>query len=104
VPGITAFDTLRALKTAKPDLQVLMLSGRGRPSTSSRPYGLAGGRLVVKPDDPEGSDEIASTPLSRLDREDKARAEITELRRSLARPGPRVYVLGAQPDMRTIAT
>ena len=32
MPGMNGLETLRALKTAKPDLQAIMLSGRERPS------------------------------------------------------------------------
>jgi DNA-binding response OmpR family regulator len=59
MPGMNGLDTLRALKTAKPDLQVIMLSGREQASTIVEAVRLGAADYVVKPDDPEGLGEIA---------------------------------------------
>src|SRR5262249_57046782 len=59
MPGMNGLETLRALKTAKPDLQVIMLSGREHASTIVEAVRLGAADYVVKPDDPEGLGEIA---------------------------------------------
>ena len=59
MPGMNGLDTLRALKTAKPDLQVIMLSGREQAATIVEAVRLGAADYVVKPDDPEGLGEIA---------------------------------------------
>src|SRR4029079_13474932 len=53
MPGMNGLETLRALKTAKPDLQVIMLSGREQASTIVEAVRLGAADYVVKPDDPE---------------------------------------------------
>jgi len=59
MPGMNGLETLRALKTAKPDVQVIMLSGREHASTIVEAVRLGAADYVVKPDDPEGLGEIA---------------------------------------------
>ena len=52
MPGMNGIDTLRALKSAKADLQVIMLSGREHASTIVEAVRLGAADYVVKPDDP----------------------------------------------------
>ena len=107
MPGMNGLETLRALKAAKPELQVIMLSGREQASTIVEAVRLGAADYVVKPDDPEGLGEIA------LDAAIKSAIEKTRLvsrdHRAAAaaerRSGPRVPRSGATaPTMQTIAT
>src|SRR5256712_12754782 len=50
MPGMSGLETLRALKAAKSDLQVIMLSGRERAATIVEAVHLGGADYVVKPD------------------------------------------------------
>ena len=59
MPGSTAWQTLQALKAARPEAQVIMLSGRNQASTIVEAVRLGAADYVVKPDDPEGLGEIA---------------------------------------------
>src|SRR5438067_2259015 len=59
MPGMNGLETLKAIKTAKSDLQVIMLSGREQASTIVEAVRLGAADYVVKPDDPEGLGEIA---------------------------------------------
>ena len=99
MPGMNGIETLRALKSAKPDLQAIMLSGREQASTIVEAVRLGAADYVVKPDDPEGLGEIA------LDAAIKSAIEKTRLVSEISRAasaaerrrGPRVSVLGRQP-------
>ena len=59
MPGLDGMATLRALKTSRPEAQVIMLSGRNQASTIVEAVRLGAADYVVKPDDPEGLGEIA---------------------------------------------
>src|SRR5437879_10665246 len=59
MPGMNGIETLRALKAAKAELQVIMLSGREHASTIVEAVRLGAADYVVKPGDPEGLGEIA---------------------------------------------
>ena len=54
MPGMNGLETLRAIKTAKPELQVIMLSGREQAATIVEAVRLGAADYVVKPGDPEG--------------------------------------------------
>jgi len=105
MPGMTGLDTLRALKTAKPDLQVIMLSGREQASTIVEAVRLGAADYVVKPDDPEGLGEIAlDAAIKNAIEKTRLVSEITELRRQLSDDQDRAFLFwGDSPDMRTIA-
>ena len=106
MPGMNGLDTLRALKTAKPDLQVIMLSGREQASTIVEAVRLGAADYVVKPDDPEGLGEIAlDAAIKNAIEKTRLVSEITELRRQLSDDQDRAFLFwGDSPDMRTIAT
>jgi len=106
MPGMTGLDTLRALKTAKPDLQVIMLSGREQASTIVEAVRLGAADYVVKPDDPEGLGEIAlDAAIKSAIEKTRLVSEITELRRQLSDDQDRAFLFwGDSPDMRAIAT
>jgi len=106
MPGMNGLDTLRALKTAKPELQVIMLSGREHASTIVEAVRLGAADYVVKPDDPEGLGEIAlDAAIKSAIEKTRLVSEITELRRQLSDDQDRAFLFwGESPDMRTIAT
>ena len=54
MPGMDGLATLRSLKAAHPDLQVIMLSGRENAPTIVEALNLGAVNYVVKPDDPDG--------------------------------------------------
>src|SRR5438445_189491 len=106
MPGMNGLETLRALKSAKPDLQVIMLSGREHASTIVEAVRLGAADYVVKPDDPEGLGEIAlDAAIKSAIEKTRLVSEITELRRQLSDDQDRAFLFwGDSPDMRTIAT
>ena len=106
MPGMNGLETLRALKAAKPDLQVIMLSGREQASTIVEAVRLGAADYVVKPDDPEGLGEIAlDAAIKSAIEKTRLVSEITELRRQLSDDQDRAFLFwGDSPDMRTIAT
>jgi len=106
MPGMNGLDTLRALKSAKPDLQVIMLSGREQASTIVEAVRLGAADYVVKPDDPEGLGEIAlDAAIKSAIEKTRLVSEITELRRQLSDDQDRAFLFwGDSPDMSAIAT
>jgi two-component system response regulator AtoC len=106
MPGMNGLETLKALKTAKPDLQVIMLSGREQASTIVEAVRLGAADYVVKPDDPEGLGEIAlDSAIKSAIEKTRLVSEITELRRQLSDDQDRAFLFwGDSPDMKTIAT
>jgi len=106
MPGMNGIETLRALKTAKPDLQVIMLSGREQASTIVEAVHLGAADYVVKPDDPEGLGEIAlDAAIKSAIEKTRLVSEITELRRQLSDDQDRAFLFwGDSPDMANIAT
>src|SRR5437762_8287385 len=106
MPGMNGIETLRALKSAKSDLQVIMLSGRGHASTIVEAVRLGAADYVVKPDDPEGLGEIAlDQAIKNAIEKTRLVSEITELRRQLSDDQDRAFLFwGDSPEMQTIAT
>jgi DNA-binding NtrC family response regulator len=106
MPGLNGIETLRALKTAKPDLQVVMLSGREHASTIVEAVRLGAADYVIKPDDPEGLGEIAlDAAIKNSIEKMRLVSEITELRRQLSDDQDRAFLFwGNSPEMQTIAT
>jgi DNA-binding NtrC family response regulator len=105
MPGMNGIDTLRGLKSAKADLQVIMLSGREHASTIVEAVRLGAADYVVKPDDPEGLGEIAlDAAIKNAIEKTRLVSEITELRRQLSDDQDRAFLFwGDSPDMKTIA-
>jgi DNA-binding NtrC family response regulator len=106
MPGMNGLETLRALKAAKADLQVIMLSGREQASTIVEAVRLGAADYVVKPDDPEGLGEIAlDAAIKSAIEKTRLVSEITELRRQLSDDQDRAFLFwGDSADMKTIAT
>ncbi|MEP7116683.1 MAG: sigma-54 dependent transcriptional regulator [Acidobacteriota bacterium] len=59
MPGLDGIETLRAIKQAQPDAQVIMLSGRQAPATIIDAVRLGAADYVLKPGDPDGVGEAA---------------------------------------------
>jgi DNA-binding NtrC family response regulator len=106
MPGMGGIETLRALKSAKPDLQVIMLSGRDQAATIVEAVRLGAADYVVKPDDPEGLGEIAlDAAIKGAIEKTKLVSEITELRRELRDDQDRAFLFWSDsPEMNRIAT
>jgi two-component system response regulator AtoC len=106
MPGMNGLETLRALKTAKPELQAIMLSGREQAATIVEAVRLGAADYVVKPDDPEGLGEIAlDSAIKSAIEKTRLVSEITELRRQLNDDQDRAFLFwGESPEMQTIAS
>jgi DNA-binding NtrC family response regulator len=106
MPGLDGLETLKAIKTAKADLQVIMLSGREQAATIVEAVRLGAADYVVKPDDPGGLGEIAlDSAIKSAIEKTRLVSEITELRRQLTDDQDRAFLFwGDNPDMKTIAT
>src|SRR5687768_4347502 len=104
MPGLDGLATLRALKTSKPEAQVIMLSGRNQASTIVEAVRLGAADYVVKPDDPEGLGEIAlDVAIKNAIEKNRLVSELTELRQQLSDDEDR-SVWGNSEKMRGIAT
>jgi DNA-binding response OmpR family regulator len=64
MPGMDGLQTLKALKAAHPEMQVIMLSGREQAQTIVEAVRSGAADYVVKPDDPEGLARSRSMPQS----------------------------------------
>jgi two-component system, NtrC family, response regulator AtoC len=85
MPGMDGLETLRNLKAARPELQVIMLSGRERASTIVEAVQLGAANYVIKPDDPEGLGEIAlDAAIKSAIEKSRLVSELNELRQQLS--------------------
>src|SRR5512144_2949862 len=105
MPGMDGLQTLKALKAARPELQVIMLSGREHAATIVEAVRLGAADYVVKPDDPEGLGEIAlDSAIKSAIEKTRLVSEITELRRQLSDDQDRAFLFwGDSLEMRAIA-
>ena len=104
MPGLDGLATLRALKSTRPEAQVIMLSGRNQASTIVEAVRLGAADYVVKPDDPEGLGEIAlDVAIKNAIEKNRLVSELTELRQQLSDDEDRA-VWGNSDKMRGIAT
>ena len=104
MPGLDGIATLRALKTSRPEAQVIMLSGRNQASTIVEAVRLGAADYVVKPDDPEGLGEIAlDVAIKNAIEKNRLVSELSELRQQLSDDEDR-SVWGNSEKMRNIAT
>jgi two-component system response regulator AtoC len=104
MPGLDGIATLRALKAAKPETQVIMLSGRNQASTIVEAVRLGAADYVVKPDDPEGLGEIAlDVAIRNATEKNRLVVELSELRQQVSDDQDRA-VWGNSEKMRAIAT
>ena len=93
MPGHDGIETLRAIRQAQPNAQVIMLSGRQTPATIVEAVRLGAADYVLKPGDPEGVGEAAleSAIRNALERQSLS-AEVARLGAQIAEDPE-----GAQP-------
>jgi len=105
MPGMDGLQTLKALKAARPELQVIMLSGREQASTIVEAVRLGAADYVVKPDDPEGLGEIAlHSAIKQAIERNRLVSEISDLRRQLSDDQSEAFIgWSDSPAMRQVA-
>jgi two-component system response regulator AtoC len=105
MPGMDGLMTLRQLKHACSDVQVIMLSGREHATTIVEALSLGAMNYVVKPDDPEGLGEIAlDAALKQAIEKNRLVSEVTSLRRQVTDDEAQAFVVCGQSDaMRSVA-
>jgi two-component system, NtrC family, response regulator AtoC len=105
MPGMDGIQTLKALKQARPELQVIMLSGREQAQTIVEAVRLGAADYVVKPDDPEGLGEIAlDAAIKQAIERNRLHIEIDALRKQLTGEQDQAFLgWGASPAMRNVA-
>jgi two-component system response regulator AtoC len=105
MPGMDGLQTLKALKAARPELQVIMLSGREQAQIIVEAVRLGAADYVVKPDDPEGLGEIAlDAAIKQAIERSRLVNELTDLRRQLSDDQSEAFIgWGESPAMRHVA-
>ena len=105
MPGMDGIQTLKALKSARPELQVIMLSGREQANIIVEAVRLGAADYVVKPDDPEGLGEIAlDAAIKQAIERNRLVNELTDLRRQLSDDQSHAFIgWGESPAMRNVA-
>jgi two-component system response regulator AtoC len=105
MPGMDGLQTLKAIKAARPELQVIMLSGREQAQTIVEAVRLGAADYVVKPDDPEGLGEIAlDAAIKQAIERSRLVSELTDLRRQLSDDQNEAFIgWGDSPAMRHVA-
>src|SRR5689334_23866796 len=105
MPGMDGLQTLKALKAARPELQVIMLSGREQAATIVEAVRLGAADYVVKPDDPEGLGEIAlDAAIRQAFERNRLVNELTDLRQQLSDDQSEAFIgWGESEAMRHVA-
>src|SRR5919108_1798899 len=105
MPGMDGLQTLKALKAARPEVQVIMLSGREQAPTIVEAVRLGAADYVVKPGDPEGLGEIAlDSAIKQAIERTRLVSELTDLRRQLSDDQSEAFLAwGDSPAMRHVA-
>jgi len=105
MPGMDGIQTLKALKSARPELQVIMLSGREQANIIVEAVRLGAADYVVKPDDPEGLGEIAlDAAIKQAIERNRLVNELTDLRRQLSDDQSHAFLAwGDSPAMHQVA-
>src|ERR671912_2477529 len=105
MPGMDGLQTLKALKAARPELQVIMLSGREQAPIIVEAVRLGAADYVVKPGDPEGLGEIAlDSAIKQAIERTRLVSELTHLRRQLSDDQNHAFIgWGDSPAMRQVA-
>src|SRR5262245_43556427 len=105
MPGMDGIQTLKALKTARPELQVIMLSGREQANIIVEAVRLGAADYVVKPGDPEGLGEIAlDSAIKQAIERSRLVHEISDLRRQLHDDENQAFIgWGDSPAMRQVS-
>ena len=105
MPGMDGLQTLKALKTARPSLQVIMLSGREQVGVIVEAVRLGAADYVVKPADPDGLGEIAlESAIKQAIARTRLQNELTDLRRLLSDDLDQSFLTWSEnPAMRQVA-
>jgi two-component system response regulator AtoC len=105
MPGMDGLQTLKALKTARPEIQVIMLSGREQAPIIVEAVRLGAADYVVKPGDPEGLGEIAlDAAIKQAVERNRLVSELSDLRRQLSDDQNEAFIgWGDSPAMRQVA-
>src|SRR6187397_3661678 len=105
MPGMDGLQTLKALKAARPELQVIMLSGREQAQTIVEAVRLGAADYVVKPDDPEGLGEIAlDAAIRQAIERSRLVNELSDLRQQLSDDQSEAFIgWGDSEPMRQVA-
>src|SRR6187431_538018 len=105
MPGMDGLQTLKALKAARPELQVIMLSGREQAQIIVEAVRLGAADYVVKPDDPEGLGEIAlDAAIRQAIERSRLVNELTDLRQQLSDDQSEAFIgWGDSEAMRQVA-
>jgi two-component system response regulator AtoC len=105
MPGMDGLQTLKALKSARPETQVIMLSGREHAQTIVEAVRLGAADYVVKPDDPEGLGEIAlDAAIKQAMERSRLANELNDLRRQLSDDQSEAFIgWGESAAMRQVA-
>jgi two-component system, NtrC family, response regulator AtoC len=105
MPGMDGIQTLKALKSARPELQVIMLSGREQANIIVEAVRLGAADYVVKPGDPEGLGEIAlDAAIKQAIERNRLVNELSDLRRQLSDDQNHAFIgWGDSPAMRQVA-
>jgi len=105
MPGMDGLQTLKALKAARPELQVIMLSGREQAPVIVEAVRLGAADYVVKPDDPEGLGEIAlDSAIKQAIERTNLVSELSTLRRQLSDDQDQAFLAWSDsPPMRQVA-
>jgi two-component system response regulator AtoC len=105
MPGMDGLQTLKALKAARPELQVIMLSGREQAQIIVEAVRLGAADYVVKPDDPEGLGEIAlDAAIKQAIERSRLVNELSDLRRQLSDDQSEAFIgWSDSPAMRHVA-
>ena len=105
MPGMDGLQTLKALKSARPELQVIMLSGREQAQTIVEAVRLGAADYVVKPGDPEGLGDIAlDAAIKQSIERSRLVNELTDLRQKLSDDQSEAFIgWGDSPAMRHVA-
>src|SRR5262245_19770556 len=105
MPGMDGIQTLKALKSARPELQVIMLSGREQANIIVEAVRLGAADYVVKPDDPEGLGEIAlDAAIKQAIERNRLLHELSDLRRQLNDDQSNAFLAWSDsPAMRQVA-
>ncbi len=105
MPGMDGLETLKALKAADAELQVIMLSGRGQAQVIVEAVRLGAANYVVKPDDPEGLGEVAlEAAVKQAIESRRVVSELSNLKRQLSDDQSQAFIGGGEsPAMRKVA-
>src|SRR5262245_35659959 len=105
MPGMDGIQTLKALKAAHRELQVIMLSGREQAQIIVEAVRMGAADYVVKPDDPEGLGEIAlDAAVKQAIERSRLVTELVALRRRLSDDQHEAFIgWGDSPAMRQVA-